>query len=152
MLLSTSKILPRLPNYKALKSLTELSVRENVRLYLVGGTIRDAILERPIVDLDFSLSVDAIDFAKSFAKEIGVKVIVLDEEQKTARLIFRNGELYMDFSSIRGNDIIDDLLARDLTINAMAADFTQLMQSDSVELLDPYNGIDDLNKDRKSVV
>jgi poly(A) polymerase len=144
MLFSKSKILPKLPNRKALISLAELSARENVKLYLVGGTIRDLILERPIVDLDFSLPVDAIEFAKNFAKEIGVKFIALDEEQKTARLIFRGGSLYMDFSSIRGNDIIEDLLARDLTINSMAIDFNKLMQTDSIELIDPYNAIDDL--------
>ena len=145
MILSTSRILSKLPERDILLSLARFTANENAKLYLVGGTIRDALLEKHIDDLDFAVSVDAIDFAKSFARMLRVKVIVLDEEQKTARLIFHNGDLYMDFSSIRGKDIVDDLLARDLTINSMAVDFNQLMKSDSVELLDPYNGIDDLN-------
>lgn len=145
MIFSSSSILSKLPKYDALLSLTELTAKENAKLYLVGGTIRNIILERPIDDLDFTVSVDAIDFAKKFGEIIGVKVIILDEEQKTARLIFRNGELYMDFSSIRGENIIEDLMARDLTINAMAVDFSKLMTSDTVELLDPHNGIGDLN-------
>ena len=145
MNLSASRILAQLPERELLLSLLRLAESEDIRLYVVGGTVRDIILGRPIYDVDFALSGDAISFTEKFAQIAGAKAIVLDEEQKSARAIFYHGELYMDFNSIRGENVIDDLKARDLTINAIAFDFNQLLTSDMVDLIDPCNGIDDLN-------
>jgi len=145
MKLSASRILEQLSERDILSSLYRLAISENVQLYVVGGTVRDVILGRPIYDVDFAVSGDALNFTERFAQLTNAKAIVLDEEQKSARAIFHHGDLYMDFNTIRGNDIIDDLKARDLTINAIAYDFNQLFTSEVVELIDPCNGIDDLN-------
>jgi poly(A) polymerase len=145
MKLSVSRILEQIPEKEILLSLYRLATSEGIKLYVVGGTVRDVILGRPVYDIDFTMSGDALSFTERFAKLTKAKAIILDEEQKSARAIFHHGELYMDFNTIRGNDIIDDLKARDLTINAIAYDFNQLFTSDEVELIDPCNGIDDLN-------
>jgi len=145
MKLSVSRILEQIPEKEILLSLYRLATSEGIKLYVVGGTVRDVILGRPVYDIDVTMFGDAISFTERFAQLTKAKAIVLDEEQKSARAIFYHGELYMDFNTIRGNDIIDDLKTRDLTINAIAYDFNQLFTSDEVELIDPCNGIDDLN-------
>jgi len=145
MKLPSQKILSKLPQRNYLYAILEIAESESANLFIVGGTVRDIILDREIYDIDFAISGDAIGFAKSLAKHTNTKAIILDDVQNSARVIYNHGEFYMDFSLIRGNNIIEDLKVRDLTINAIAFDFEQLLKSDEVELIDPCNGLDDLN-------
>jgi poly(A) polymerase len=147
--------------------LAELAVRENVRLYLVGGTVRDLLLGKEVEDLDFAVAGDAFSLARKFADLASASFVPLDQEHGTARVVFHRGALSMDFSRIRGADITEDLSARDFTINAMAIDFGQIMNAlgtdkspltplfqrgESVidwkrgeSVIDPYGGAEDLN-------
>lgn len=143
--LPASEILANLPSRDIFTSLAQLAIRDNVSLYLVGGTVRDIILKRPIVDLDFAVSSNAMDFAYKFAELSDAVCVPLDEKHDISRLIFPNGYFYMDFSGIRGTDIITDLVARDFTINAMAIDASQILNNQDLEVIDPTNGTKDLN-------
>ncbi len=144
MKLPSHRILAKLPQKEHFQTILEIAESCRNRLFIVGGTVRDIILDRQIFDVDFALQGNAIDFAKNIAKYINARAIVLDSEQDSARVIYNHGEFYMDFSSIRGDNIIEDLKARDLTINAIALDFNQLLESNEVDLIDPCNGLDDL--------
>jgi poly(A) polymerase len=141
------------PGLDIFVSLAKLAMRENVRLYLVGGTVRDLLLGKEVEDLDFAVAGDALGFARKFADLEGASFVPLDEEQGTARVVFR-GELetcpYMDFSRIRGSDIVEDLAARDFTINSMAIDFSQVTGGTGIPacelaVIDPHSGTEDLN-------
>ncbi len=132
------------PDYDIILSLAEYAESENVQLYLVGGTVRDLMLNNNISDIDFAMSGDVIGFSKRFGEIVNAKVIILSEEPETARVIFRHGSFYLDFSKMRGNDIIEDLMARDLTINSMAIDFNYLIKTKDIVLIDPCNAIHDL--------
>ena len=143
--LSASEIWKNIPNKDVFVSLVQLAKRDNIGLYLVGGTVRDIILKRPIVDLDFAVSGNAIDFAYKFAEISDSICITLDERHDIARLIFHDKYFYMDFTGIRGTDIITDLIARDFTINAMAIDASKTLEDENLEIIDPTNGIKDLN-------
>ncbi|MEK7399960.1 MAG: HDIG domain-containing metalloprotein, partial [Candidatus Poribacteria bacterium] len=145
MNLPSQSILSKLPEKSLLQAILDLARSESIRLYIVGGTVRDIILGRKIYDVDFAIPGDAISFAKKLAELTKAKAIILDEIQNSARVIYNRGEFYMDFSAIRGDDIIADLRVRDLTINAIAYDFQQLLESNEVELMDPCNGLNDLN-------
>ncbi|MGB9596873.1 MAG: HD domain-containing protein, partial [Candidatus Poribacteria bacterium] len=145
MKLLSHRILAALPQKNYLQTILEFAESQSSPLFIVGGTVRDIILNRQIYDIDFAMQGNAIGFAKNLAKHIDAKAIILDNTQNSARVIYNHGEFYMDFSSIRTNDIIQDLKARDLTINAIAFDFKQLLKSDEVELIDPCNGLNDLN-------
>ena len=120
MKLSASRILAQLPERDLLLSLYRLATSEDIRLYVVGGTVRDIILGRPVYDVDFAMSGDAISLQKNLRRLQKQKPLSLMKNKSLARAIFHHGELYMDFNTIRGKDIIDDLKARDLTINAIA--------------------------------
>lgn len=110
-------------------------------LYLVGGAVRDLMLDREIHDFDFVLPANAITTARKLAKALGADFYTLDDDRDAGRILFtENGKrLTLDFISFQGTDIDTDLAARDLTINAMAID---LRQPDA--LLDPLGGAADL--------
>ena len=50
-----------------------LGLKEGLRVYIVGGVVRDLILGRDIQDLDLMVEGDGIYFARKLAKDIGVK-------------------------------------------------------------------------------
>ena len=120
-----------------------------VQLYLVGGSVRDLLLNRPTTDFDFTLKSDAIEFAKMFADSIRAPFIPLEEQPPTARVIIKTSEpapteLSIDFAQFRAAALSDDLRLRDLTINAMAIPLKSVMDSNHPEVIDPCNGRNDL--------
>jgi tRNA nucleotidyltransferase/poly(A) polymerase len=120
----------------------------HVPIYLVGGAIRDGLLNRPNYDLDFVTPGDAMVIARHLANELGAAYYPLDTERNIARLIIKpddqqvvsNGRSFqVDFSAFQGASLLDDLQGRDFTINAMAMDVHNLQ-----ELIDPLGGAADL--------
>ena len=115
---------------------------EKQKVYLVGGAIRDRLLQHPGHDLDFAVTGDGLQLARKTADQIGAAFYVMDVERQTARLIYHadGGRRWMlDFSVLRGSNIQEDLRARDFTINAIAID---LHATD--KLIDPLNGAQDI--------
>ena len=88
-----------------------------MELYLVGGAVRDLVLGRAPVELDFAFSGDMADFltAHSDARPVG----------KSVRVCLWRGRECMP---LRGGSLEADLLARDLTVNAMALDCRGLLR------------------------
>lgn len=88
--------------------------------YLVGGSIRDALLERPQTywDLDFVMPVAAVETARSIAQRYGAGFVVLDDDRQIARVVFAEGTA--DFAQQVGDDLHSDLQRRDFTVNAIA--------------------------------
>jgi putative nucleotidyltransferase with HDIG domain len=111
-------------------------------VYLVGGSVRDAMLGLPMHDLDFVLAGDVLAIARRTANALGAAYYPLDEERQAARLILTQpggDRLKLDFTALRGPDLESDLRQRDFTINAMA-----LLLEDSPSLVDPLGGAADL--------
>lgn len=133
----------------SIKLLYNFAEGMNVTLYLVGGSVRDLFLKRSTNDFDFTLSSDAIKFAKAFAVSINAPFIQLEEEPATARVIANystvdNNHITMDFAQYRAPSLVEDLQLRDLTINAMAIPLNSLFRSGQPELIDPCDGENDL--------
>lgn len=90
--------------------------------YLVGGCVRDFLLNGEFSeDRDISIK-GAENFAKKLAEEFDATFIILDEENKIYRVVLKDKENYLDISELQGNSIEDDLSRRDFTINAIAYD------------------------------
>ena len=107
-------------------------------VYLVGGSVRDALLKRKTeyLDLDFIILEQAVNIARNIAKKYQAGFVVLDEERKIARVVFKGTTV--DFAEIEGNSLEEDLWRRDFTINAIAYNpFTD-------ELIDLFNALKDL--------
>ncbi|MEO1432074.1 MAG: CCA tRNA nucleotidyltransferase [Cyanobacteria bacterium J06633_8] len=108
--------------------------------YLVGGAVRDALLERSrdYLDLDFILPSQAVNVARKMAKYHQAGFVLLDEQRQIARVVFPDATV--DIAQQEGDSVEADLHRRDFTINAIAYNIhTQ-------EIIDPLQGNLDLEK------
>ena len=117
-----------------------------MKIYLVGGAVRDKLLDYPSDENDWVVvggsPQEMIDLGyqpvgQDFPVFINPKT---GEEYALARTERKSGRGYQGFSFHTAPDISleDDLIRRDLTINAMAED-------DNGQIIDPYGGQQDLN-------
>ena len=143
---SISSILLRqsLPQPQLIRQLHAFAEKQGIQLYLVGGSVRDLLLNQPVTDLDFALADDAIAFARAFADEIGEAFVRLEEQPPTARIVIRETRFTLDFAGFRAETLEDDLCLRDLTINAMALDLSSFLTKPEVNLINPCGGFSDL--------
>jgi len=140
--------------FSILKTAGELGVKHNLKVFVVGGFVRDLFLNRKSIEIDLMVEGDGIKFSRLLADELGVKKIVPFKEFGTAKIPYSKMEIEVasarledyDQSSrkpkeVKYTDINGDLKRRDFTINAMAVD---LLPKTFGDLYDPYNGIADL--------
>jgi tRNA nucleotidyltransferase/poly(A) polymerase len=122
-------------------------------VYLVGGAVRDALLGRPVHDLDFVLERNAIKTARHIADALHADFYPLDLERDTGRVIVIGADgkhMLMDFASFRsgesskvpGQSLETDLAGRDFTLNAIA------FKLNDNSLYDPLGGAMDLKEKR----
>ena len=104
--------------------------------YLVGGALRDALLERPFTDLDW-LVADPEGTAREVARTLSGSVFPLDEPRGHWRVVAGEG-VTRDYIRLEGA-LEANLRERDFTVNAMAAD-------PEGRLIDPLGGRVDLEK------
>ena len=142
---------------KISKVISELSDETQINAFLVGGCVRDLMLN-PLaesIDVDIMVEGDGIDFAEKLAKKINVPKIVPFKKFATAKIPFKEYEIEVasarlekyDESSRSPSEVVmsnieDDLLRRDFTINAMAV---SLNKENFGEFFDPFNGMEDLS-------
>ena len=141
---------------KISKIVSDLSTESNIKSYLVGGCVRDLMLNPSAdsIDIDIMVEGDGISFAKLLAKKMNVPKVVPFPKFATAKIPYHEYEIEVasarlesydkssrNPSSIQISNIQDDLLRRDFTINAMAI---SLNENNFGEFFDPFNGMKDL--------
>lgn len=132
--------------------------KENINQYLVGGLVRDIIRERQNLDLDITVEYDGNDFAIKLSNEFN-KITIKEQSPDfgTAKIIYDSYNELIDVASTREEiykqpgslptinnfscPIEKDLFRRDFTVNAMAI---KINPRDYGQLLDPFNGIEDV--------
>jgi len=134
--------------------------RQNLRAFLVGGTVRDLILNREALDVDITIEGDAVALARAVAASTGARLKKTTEfGTATLKITVDRGAPNPDFRldlvtaraetytkpgalpKVRPSTIDDDLLRRDFTINAIALELTGTARG---KVLDPAGGIADL--------
>ena len=126
---------------------------KNLDIFLVGGALRDILLNLVPMELDFCINGEITEF-KEFIKENQQLKIIKVSEFETYKILFK--EKIYDFSVTRKEsyipkgslpkinafnvDIETDLKRRDFTINSIAMN----IKNDLDELIDPHNGINDI--------
>jgi poly(A) polymerase len=134
---------------KILRTVNRLSQKRREKVYLVGGAIRDLLLERPLgKDFDFGIQGDAESLAKEVAPEVRGHVFPLDETLGTWRVVLKKKKkrTELDFSRLQGKDIFEDLRQRDFTVNSLAIDLQDLALPGNPCLIDPLDGLGDLKR------
>lgn len=153
--LQSANVLHRLPSrvISLLRAIGRLGDTQGVKVYLVGGVVRDLLLRRPTLDLDLAVEGDGIAMARLVSDRFHTSLTVFDRFA-TARLRFPGG-LRMDIAATRKESyalpadlpqvepasLPEDLYRRDFTINAMAI---QLNAGHVGQLIDCYGGRKDL--------
>ena len=129
----------------------------NIETYVVGGFVRDLVLNRSIKkDIDIMCVGSGIDLAKSVQKKINPKGKVnIFKRYGTAMII--HGDYQIEFvgsrkesyskdsrnPSVEPGDFMDDMLRRDFTINTLAI----ILNKDQYgELVDTFKGLSDIEK------
>ena len=116
-----------------------------MRVYLVGGAVRDRLLNRPVKERDWVVvGADPLELERAGYQSVGREFPVFlhpqtHEEYALARRERKVAPGYRGFTTQFAPDVTleEDLKRRDLTINAMA-------ESEDGTLIDPYGGQADL--------
>ncbi len=119
-MLKRQKIVERIHGDRVLMTLDSIVKRERLRVYLVGGTIRDLALGRGRQDYDFVLHQMDMTFVHKFRHELKGHLFSMGRNEKQRVFRILSGSEILDFNAIDGSTIQEDLKKRDFTINAMA--------------------------------
>lgn len=124
----------------------ESGMPEGGQCYLVGGTVRDLLMNTKPKDLDL-VCVQAKKLALSLAAQKNAALVIMEKkaDEPCYRVVDRdNPDDFIDIAEMRGETIEEDLSRRDFTINAMAIRLHD--DATSGELLDPFHGCKDLQQ------
>ena len=137
------------------QTISTLADQEQVACYVVGGYVRDRIMQRPFKnDVDFVLIGSGIDFASKLGEILGAKVAVyksfgtamLVHDGINLEFVGARKESYRADSRkpiVEDGTLEDDQNRRDFTINAMA----YCLNGDRFgELVDPFAGVADIQQ------
>ncbi len=110
-------------------------------IFVIGGYVRDKLLNKFNKDLDFVVKKNSLNAAREIADFFGGDFFILDRERETARALIQleSHQYIVDIALMNGENIIDDLTKRDFTINGMALNI-----SEPDKIIDPLGGQKDL--------
>lgn len=148
---------------KAIEFCSKAADKIDLPIYLIGGAVRDIILEKDNFDIDITIPESAINFAQYLQKTYPDICMVKDtyEDFNTAKVAFNieGEEVHIDFASTRiegyafpaslpvvketGCSLKEDMIRRDFTVNSMAM---SLNEGTFGNLIDYLGGYDDLKK------
>lgn len=137
------------------KVASQICQERGVQAFVIGGYVRDLLLDRPSKDIDIVVLGSGMDFAQACAEVLRVKKVSYFKNYGTAQ--FKYKELEIEFVGARKESytrdsrnpvvedgtLTDDQNRRDFTINALAI---SLNPSNFGELIDPFGGVEDLEK------
>ncbi|MBE2227359.1 MAG: HD domain-containing protein [Ignavibacteria bacterium] len=137
-----------------LKKISRIAVKNNVQAYVVGGYVRDKLLNLNKTDIDITVIGDGIAFAETVSSEFGKPLSAIYKKFGTALLEI--DETKVEFASARKEsyssnsrkpeiefaDLQEDLSRRDFTVNALAVS----LNNDKNEIIDLFEGLVDLKE------
>ena len=138
------------------KVVSQVAEENGIKAFVIGGFVRDLILERPSKDIDIVVLGNGLELAQLSAEKLRVKKISLFKNFGTAH--FKYKDLDVEFVGARKESyrsdsrkpivedgtLQDDQNRRDFTINALALSLNTETFGD---LIDPFDGVTDLVKE-----
>jgi poly(A) polymerase len=137
------------------KVISQIISEQGLEAYVIGGFVRDLLLDRPSKDIDIVVVGDGMALAKAAAEKLRVKKVSYFKNFGTAQFVYK--DLEVEFVGARkesyqrdsrkpvveNGTLSDDQKRRDFTINALAFD---LRQETFGNLIDPFGGLADMEK------
>lgn len=137
------------------RTISEQAAKLNENAYVIGGYVRDLLLNRADKDIDIVCEGSGTELAEAVAKSLGVKKVTIFKNFKTAH--FRFDDLDVEFVGARKESyrahsrkpivedgtLEEDQNRRDFTINALAI---SLNDQNYGEVIDPFDGLGHLKK------
>lgn len=138
------------------KTISQVAENEQLETYVVGGYVRDLLLNRPSNDMDFVCVGSGIQLAEGVKKALGGQV-PLSVFKNFGTAMIKHGDLELEFVGARkesyqrdsrkplveDGSLEDDQNRRDFAMNAMAI---SLNEGNYGELVDPFGGVEDLKE------
>ncbi|MBC8286412.1 MAG: CCA tRNA nucleotidyltransferase [Nitrospinae bacterium] len=134
-----------------LLELLNFSTCQNNKLFVVGGTLRDFLSQKPCSDFDLT-GKNAAETGINFSRSLNFTCVPLDKTpgRKTVRVIL-DQKHHLDFTDLQGKTIEEDLSQRDFTINAMGQLLSDFL-SGRKNIIDPHKGQEDLKNKKIRVL
>src|SRR5689334_18078719 len=131
-----------------LQQTVQFFAQQQRQAYLVGGSVRNLLLQEPCIDWDIAIDGDFHKLGRQLANRLDGYYAPMHE--KACRVVIKHDaqELIIDLAPLHGNTVEADLRARDFTLNAIAVPLAAAVQylSDGTSLpfIDPLHGVADL--------
>ncbi|MDZ7763375.1 MAG: CCA tRNA nucleotidyltransferase [Melioribacteraceae bacterium] len=145
----------KISHLKFLEYFTEVAKERGEQVYIVGGYVRDILLEGNKKEIDFVIVGDGSEFAEAIANKMNVKKVNVFKSFGTAHFVYNGFDL--EFVGARKESynkdsrkpvvesatLLEDLSRRDFTINTLAI---SLNEKDYGEVIDKFDGLTDLQE------
>ena len=156
-MITTKKNIQKYLEHKIFKTISEVADRLKVDTYIVGGFVRDILLNKELKqDIDIMCVGSGIELAKKIQKKINSKekikifkrygTAMINHDNLNIEFVGSRKESYSKNSrnpNIESGSFLDDMLRRDFTINTLAI---QLNKGKYGKLIDTFNGLKDLER------
>lgn len=143
---------------EALELCSQTAFECEYKIFLIGGVVRDLFLNKPVKDIDITVEGNAIRFCHHLVNKNHCKIVQVQDNLKTAKVVFNNG-VEIDFASTRqefypkrghlpvvskiGCTLEEDVFRRDFTINSLAI---SLNENNYGDVIDYVGGVKDLEQ------
>jgi len=119
-----------------------------IQAYLVGGSVRDLLLEKPCTDWDIVTSGDAPTLSRKLANKLGGFYAHMHEKASRITVKHKEQDIIFDITPMHGRSIEADLRQRDFTLNAIASPLHAAVHSfiehEALPYVDPLHGATDI--------
>lgn len=135
------------------KVASQVANEMNIQIYVVGGFVRDLILDRKLDDVDILVVGDGLEFAQKLSQKLGVKKVDYFKTFGTAHFFYKDIDLEFvgarkeSYSiesrnpDVKVGTFEDDINRRDFTINTLAI---SLNKNNFGKLIDTFGGVKDI--------
>ena len=150
--------------FEAISECIKIAEISGIKIYLVGGIVRDILLSKRLHDVDITVEGSAKEFVEILECYVPTKSVKFNETLPTAKVVFKNG-VEIDFASTRqekydnfgdlpkivkiGCSLEEDIKRRDFTVNSL---IISLNKENLFELIDLTNGLSDLKNKRLKIL
>jgi tRNA nucleotidyltransferase (CCA-adding enzyme) len=137
------------------ENMSKIASKSGFKIYLVGGIVRDILLNVKSFDIDITVEGDAVEFAKILKNKINAKIISEHKDFGTVKVVI-NGQK-IDLASTRsesypksghlphvdkiGCSLKEDVLRRDFTVNSLAMALNKEFFADLIDYVDGFNDL-----------